>query len=184
MQEPITAGIMPGMLNDTSILTLMPELISPYTKEQLQSHSYDCTLAETILVPSTNQNRSGKWIEHTLCKCSSDRCDYNLRKSEFVLGSTIEYFDLPDDVAGFVCGKSTIGRNGLQVENAGFIDAGFKGNITLELYNMAPWDIALRTPMPICQVIFFKVNKAEIKPYREVGHYQGQHGVTAPVYGI
>src|SRR5687767_5270589 len=54
----------------------------------------------------------------------------------FCLGSTIEKFNMPDDVVGFVVGKSTNAREGLQIEAAGLIDPGFSGFITFELKNL------------------------------------------------
>ncbi|HJQ43095.1 MAG TPA: dCTP deaminase, partial [Jatrophihabitantaceae bacterium] len=57
-----------------------------------------------------------------------------LHPGEFVLGSTLEVVTLPDDLAGRLEGKSSLGRLGLLTHStAGFIDPGFSGHITLEL---------------------------------------------------
>ncbi|MEY3704633.1 MAG: hypothetical protein RLY29_5, partial [Actinomycetota bacterium] len=61
-----------------------------------------------------------------------------LHPGEFVLASTYEVITLPDDIAGRLEGKSSLGRLGLLTHStAGFIDPGFSGHITLELSNVA-----------------------------------------------
>ena len=67
-----------------------------------------------------------------------------LHPGEFVLGSTLEIVTLPDDLAGRLEGKSSLGRLGLLTHStAGFIDPGFNGHITLELSNVANLPITL-----------------------------------------
>ncbi len=67
-----------------------------------------------------------------------------LHPGEFVLGSTLERCSLPDDLAGRLEGKSSLGRLGLLTHStAGFIDPGFSGHITLELSNVANLPITL-----------------------------------------
>src|SRR5437660_2216136 len=61
-----------------------------------------------------------------------------LHPGEFVLGSTLERVKLPDDLVARLEGKSSLGRLGLLIHStAGFVDAGFEGNLTLELSNVA-----------------------------------------------
>ena len=156
------------------------ELIAPYDREQLQPHSYDCTLDNLIKVAHYNAfTKERSWNVHNL-----NDGPLQLDHGQFALGSTIEYFKLPSWLAGFVQGKSSVGRNGLQIENAGLIDAGFEGAITLEFYNMAPWPIELKAGMRICQVHFNKVESPQIKHYNKTGHYNGQKGPTEAAYSL
>jgi dCTP deaminase len=60
-------------------------------------------------------------------------------------------------IAADVCGKSSLARLGLVVENAGFIDPGFCGTITLELYNQEKYPILLKKEMLIAQLRFYLV---------------------------
>jgi len=155
-------------------------LISPFNFNLLQPHSYDCTLESIVKLAMYNpDNDTAYWLEE-----SCDKADLILQPRAFALASTREYFNLPQDIVGFVQGKSSIGRNGLQIENAGLIDAGFDGSITLELYNMAPWPIKLRAGMPICQIHFTKVEAPLYKNYSKTGHYNGQRGPTEAVYTL
>ena len=106
-----------------------------------------------------------------------------LHPGEFVLGSTLEIVTLPDDLAGRLEGKSSLGRLGLLTHStAGFIDPGFNGHITLELSNVANLPIMLWPGMKIGQLCFFRLSSAAEFPYGsgEYGNrYQGQRGPTA-----
>lgn len=88
---------------------------------------------------------------------------------------------MPDHVVGFVIGKSTNAREGLQIEAAGLIDPGFWGHITLELKNLHHEDlINLEIGDAIGQVYFVYVDQPVDVPYGPANgnHYQGQFGVT------
>ncbi len=90
----------------------------------------------------------------------------------FLLATTQEYMKLPSNITAFVEGRSSIGRVGLFVQNAGWIDPGFEGKITLELYNANSLPIKLKSGIRICQIVFSKIDKAAKNPYK--GKYQGQ----------
>ena len=105
-----------------------------------------------------------------------------LHPGEFVLGSTLEVVTLPDDLAGRLEGKSSLGRLGLLTHStAGFIDPGFTGHITLELSNVANLPIMLWPGMKIGQLCLFRLTSAAEHPYGSAiygSRYQGQRGPT------
>jgi dCTP deaminase len=105
-----------------------------------------------------------------------------LHPNEFVLGQTLEWVELPDDLVARIEGKSSLGRLGLLIHStAGYVDPGWKGNLTLELSNVANLPIALYRGMKIGQISFFKMSSAVERPYgsRELGSkYQGQSSPT------
>jgi dCTP deaminase len=105
-----------------------------------------------------------------------------LHPGEFVLGSTLECCTLPDDLAGRLEGKSSLGRLGLLTHStAGFIDPGFSGHITLELSNVANLPITLWPGMKIGQLCLLRLTSPAEHPYgsASVGSkYQGQRGPT------
>jgi dCTP deaminase len=105
-----------------------------------------------------------------------------LHPGEFVLGSTLELCTLPDDLAGRLEGKSSLGRLGLLTHStAGFIDPGFSGHITLELSNVANLPITLWPGMKIGQLCLLRLTSPAEHPYgsAKVGSkYQGQRGPT------
>lgn len=109
-----------------------------------------------------------------------------LHPGEFVLGSTLERIGIPDDLVGRLEGKSSLGRLGLLIHStAGFVDAGFDGNITLELSNVANLPITVYPGMKIGQISFLKMTTDADLPYGSgaVGSkYQGQRGPTPSRY--
>ena len=105
-----------------------------------------------------------------------------LHPGEFVLGSTYEVITLPDDIAGRLEGKSSLGRLGLLTHStAGFIDPGFSGHVTLELSNVANLPIKLWPGMKIGQLALFRLSSPAEHPYGSSvygSRYQGQRGPT------
>jgi dCTP deaminase len=106
-----------------------------------------------------------------------------LHPGEFVLASTYEIITLPDDIAGRLEGKSSLGRLGLLTHStAGFIDPGFSGHITLELSNVANLPVKLFPGMKIGQLCLIKLSSPADHPYGSAvyaSRYQGQRGPTA-----
>ncbi len=99
-----------------------------------------------------------------------------IEPGEFVLARTLEYIVFPKNIAGYIMGRSSIGRLGLFVENAGWIDPGFEGTLTLELVNASSHKIKLYPGMRIAQLIFFKLSDEPELGYseRKDSKYKGQ----------
>jgi dCTP deaminase len=65
---------------------------------------------------------------------------------------------------------------GLFIQNAGWVDPGFEGNITLELFNANRLPLRLASGRRICQIVFAFMDQATRRPY--AGKYQGQRGTV------
>lgn len=82
--------------------------------------------------------------------------------------------------------NSSLGRLGLLVHaTAGFVDAGFRGHLTLELSNVATLPITIYPRMRIGQLAFFQLSEAAEHPYGSAelrSKYQGQREPTASRY--
>ena len=134
--------------------------------------SVDFRLGDQYLLPNPELEISlGKELPYRKTVASS----FLLLPRQFCLATTEEWVELPEDVAAFVSGRSSIGRLGLQVQNAGFIDAGFMGQITLELANQTPFPIRLQAGVRICQIVFMQQLRKSREPYS--GKYLAQVGV-------
>lgn len=94
---------------------------------------------------------------------------------EFMLATTMEWIRVPICAAAFVQGRSSIGRAALTVQNAGFVDPGFTGHITLELKNEGPVPIMLYPGYPVTQLVYMEADDVS-KPYD--GKYVGQVEAT------
>ncbi len=93
----------------------------------------------------------------------------------FVLGTTIEKITLPANISAFVEGRSSIGRTGLFIQNAGWIDPGYSGRITLQMYNSNPLPIKIRKGRRVCQIVFCMMDQEVENAYS--GKYQGEESV-------
>ena len=149
--------------------------IGPLTEHSIQPASVDCRLGtDFLLVDDTNMHviSMGEQIQYRRIEGES----IILPAHSFLLATTMEYVKLPHDITAFVEGRSSIGRMGLFIQNAGWVDPGFEGQITLELYNANSLPIRLEAGRRICQLVFCKMDRAALAPYR--GKYQGQRKST------
>lgn len=142
----------------------------------IQPASFDITVGNSFTVVSNVTNNGiiefDTPIEYKTMECDS----YLLLPKQFVLATTNEYFMLPDNITAFVEGRSSIGRLGLFIQNAGWVDPGFEGQITLELFNASNFAINIKSGTRVGQLVFAKMDHNAEKPYR--GKYQGQTGAT------
>jgi|TARA_B100001105_G_scaffold35996_1_gene25385 dCTP deaminase len=103
-----------------------------------------------------------------------------LHPGEFVLGSTSERVAVPDDLVARLEGKSSLGRLGLLIHStAGYVDAGWDGQLTLEFSNVANLPITLYPGMKIGQISFMRMTSPADRPYGSDGlgsKYRGQDG--------
>jgi len=107
-----------------------------------------------------------------------------IRPGDFILGRTHELITLPDNIAASIEGKSSLARIGLVIHSTGgWIDAGFRGTITLELSNVNKRAIKLTHMMPIGQIVFHRISSAAV-PYnnRTEAKYMGQIDATTSRY--
>ena len=160
--------------------------LEPYDEELIQPSSIDVRLDRYFRVfDNTKYTHIDPAVQQddltTLVEPQGDD-PFVLHPGEFVLGSTLEVVTLPDDLAGRLEGKSSLGRLGLLTHStAGWIDPGFTGHITLELSNVANLPITLWPGMKIGQLCLFRLATPSEHPYGSAvygSRYQGQRGPT------
>lgn len=149
--------------------------IAPLDRSQIQPASVDIRLGNTFSIvedfPDGIVTMDNQIAYKTI---TADR--YVLMPGQFVLATTMEYFKLPDNLTAFVEGRSSLGRMGLFIQNAGWVDPGFEGEITLELFNANKCAIELKAGRRVGQLVFAEMDKPALHPYN--GKYQGQKGAT------
>ncbi|MCS4542035.1 MAG: dCTP deaminase [Euryarchaeota archaeon] len=101
-----------------------------------------------------------------------------LHPNQTILASTLEWIELSPYIAGKIDGRSSVGRLQVRVQNAGWIDPAFRGNITLELKNDGLVPVKLYPGMRICQLRLWQSDKPCERPYR--GKYQDSKGTVGP----
>jgi dCTP deaminase len=164
--------------------------IRPYDPRDLQPSSVDLHLDRSFRVFRNNRYafidvRAPQPDLTELLRVDDDE-PFILHPGEFVLGQTLEWVELPVDLVARLEGKSSLGRLGLLIHStAGYVDPGWRGNLTLELSNVANLPIALYYGMKIGQISFFKMSSPVDRPYgsKDLGSkYQGQSEPTASAF--
>ena len=157
-------------------------VVDPLGEGCIQPASVDVHLSDQILV---FRNSMRPYID--IRKDMSDLTEmvkttydepFILHPREFVLGSTLENIEVPDDLVARIEGKSSLGRIGLLIHStAGYVDTGWKGRLTLELSNVSNLPITLYHGMKIGQISFLRLTSPAERLYGspELGSkYQGQ----------
>ena len=181
------------VLSDVTIRRLLDEgriEVEPYDDSLMQPSSLDVRVDRYFRVFRNSRypyiDVKQEQEELTELVEIDDETPFILHPGEFVLGSTLERVRLPDDLVARLEGKSSLGRLGLLIHStAGYVDPGWKGNLTLELSNVANLPIALYYGMKIGQISFFKMSSPVDRPYGspELGSkYQGQSEPTASAF--
>ncbi len=149
--------------------------VSPLAGDSIQPASIDCRLGDHFLVVEDRQMQTIDLSSEIIYR-EIQGSSITIPPHSFLLATTMEYVRLPNDLTAFVEGRSSIGRIGLFIQNAGWVDPGFEGQITLELYNANSLPIRLEAGRRICQLVFCRMDQAAAMPYK--GKYQGQTNAT------
>lgn len=157
---------------------------APDLKTQLGSCSIDLRLGNTFLVFESGvhgvidprKNAAKEFTKEIIVKKGDA---FIIQPGDFVLGTTIESVEVPDDLTGRLEGRSSIGRLGIVIHStAANIECGFRGHITLELANMGKLPVALYPDMRICSISFEQLSSPADVPYykKKSAKYVGQKG--------
>jgi dCTP deaminase len=182
-----------AVLSDGTIRRLVDEgriRIDPWDPQMVQPASVDLKLGPSFRVfhnhrlPAIDLAEPPQGVtEHVRME---DGQSFVIHPGEFVLGTTAESVEMPDDLVARIEGKSSLGRLGLIVHaTAGFVDPGFKGNLTLEITNLTRVPIVLWPGKPIAQLSFMALDRPAERPYGhpDLGsHYHGQVDATESRY--
>ena len=160
-------------------------IITPFDLSSIQPASYDVRLGNEIRIYRNITNayldvrdNPRNFMELVRIKKGDPMI---LHPREFVLGTTIERVKIPRDLIARLDGKSSLGRLGIIIHaTAGYIDPGFRGNLTLEMTNVSNIPIALYPGMKIGQVSFMRLETPSEIPYGKPrgSKYQNQKGPT------
>jgi len=181
------------VLSDRTIRRLLEEgriRIDPYDESLVQPSSVDVRVDRFFRVfhnaryPFIDVKEPQEELTE-LVEIADDQ-PFILHPGEFVLGSTLERLQLPDDLVARLEGKSSLGRLGLLIHStAGFVDPGWDGHVTLELSNVANLPITIYYGMKIGQLSFVQLSEPAERPYGTDAlgsKYQGQQGPTPSRY--
>ena len=179
------------MLSNVNIKDALREgliRIDGLQESAIQPASVDLHLAKEFIIPREHYEWGG-WAQDPYKQEDIDVAfgsvhnwdEFVLGSLEFALAATSEVVCLGNEIAAEVSGKSSLARLGLVVHvTAGFIDPGFEGPITLELFNCSPNAILLTPGMPIAQLVFTRLDTPASPGY--AGKYVGATGPQVSMY--
>ena len=166
------------ILSDQSMRSLLKtkELeVTPLNKGAIQSASIDlCLGSEFALLKYWSKMEILNFTsppEYLMVPAE----EFVIPPQSFILGTTLETIKLPSNITAFLEGRSSIGRMGLFIQNAGWVAPGFNGQITLELFNANTMPIRVKSKHRICQIVLCKMDQMPQNTYQ--GKYQNQKGV-------
>jgi dCTP deaminase len=89
---------------------------------------------------------------------------------------TLEKVEMPSTIRGIPFLKTKWARKGL-ILSPGVVDAGFKGQLNLSIFNSSENTIHLTPGEKIAQLIFDKINPPEKTYAARSGNYQNQNKI-------
>ena len=158
LHENVNAASIDIRIGNTLLVEIPPELSGSPTIIDLEAK--ECPLMEEITIGSGG---------------------YILTPGQFVLASSVETFNLPDNISGQFILRSSMARAGLNHLMAGWADAGFHGaNLTFEFHNVNQYhNLLIKPGMRVGQMIFVEHEDVGDQSYAKKGNYNGQQGATA-----
>jgi dCTP deaminase len=174
-----------SLLSHNELVELVESGVINAPIENINAASIDLTLCKTIMRQSWRCNNVVDLANKEnidLKKVEMDESGYVIEPGQFILASTVEWFDLSkrDDVSAEYKLKSSMARNGLSHLLAGFADSGWSGNLTLEFHNVSNQPLLIRPGMKCGQMLFFRhAPVPQHASYATKGQYCNQQGVTA-----
>jgi dCTP deaminase len=174
------------ILSDTTIRKYLAEnkiVILPTLEEKdIRPIGVRLHLGEGILIPVPGQTvdlGEVSDIRYDEQKISSE--GYRLKSGDFILGTTLERFQVPTDIVGMLDGRSTYARLGLSIHcTSQMADGNFHepGSTVLEIKNNGLFEIILRVGIPIAMLSFFELSEPVTQT--DSFKYKGQVSVLAP----
>lgn len=151
-------------------------MVSPFDSTLINPASLDVRLGPTLLIESVEERQ---FVPVDISRSTAES-PYLLVPGQFVLGSTIEKFFLPNDIAAQFMLKSSRAREGLEHLLAGYCDPGWSGSVlTLELHNSRQLhSVGLWAGMLIGQMVFHRLSEPVERSYLETGRYNDDTEVT------
>ena len=161
------------ILSDRDILELLEKgkiKIEPFEISQLGPASVDLSLSNRWwrFKKGFKKIDLEKPWEHYMESFVADKVE--IKPKELILGITQEKITLPDDIMGFLEGRSRFARIGLSVHiTSSLLHPGVDNHQVLEIMNNSPYPIVLKKGLRISQLVLIKLNSPTTKPYKKFG---------------
>lgn len=160
--------------------------IEPFEPDLVQPNSLDIRLGNHFLWYLGGEEVIDPYQSGTISEKTEEMHADSivLQPGQFMLAETLEVVELPDNIVASIEGKSSIARLGVELhQTGGWIDAGFRGSITLEMCNVNQRPVKMYAGMPVGQLVFYTTERAE-RPYnlKADAKYMDQRQATLSRY--
>jgi len=153
--------------------------VEPLSDEQIQPSSIDLTLSGEIQRLVGDEHIR---IDEDTPSYETEYCDeyITVAPNDCVLATTNETIAVSADIDAEIKGRSSLGRLFLVPHTAGYVDAGYSGEITLEIVNHSTNTYELPVGMRVAQIVFNELSTTASNPYNERADskYADQSGPT------
>jgi dCTP deaminase len=180
-----------GLLTDAEIHKLAQSgMIDPFCPQQIRekddkrvisyglgSSGYDIRLGQSFMQLSPQERLDPKNIDMDAWVKTETNKPFWLAGNNFILGESVEIFDIPEDVTAIALGKSKLARCGIFV-NITPLEPGWKGILTIEVANLGESPVLIYPLEGIAQLLFYRMEKRPYITYEDRnGVYQNQKGI-------
>ncbi len=149
-------------------------VIEPFEQGQIQPASVDLRIAgEMLRIKPGAAGEIAFEKEQEYERREAD--EITIPPRTHVLVRTLEHIELPNDVGGMTKLRSSLSRVGLVMNNAGWVDPGFKGTLTLSVFNSNGCPLRIAKGARFVQLVLMRL-EGESAGY--AGRYKGQKQVT------
>ncbi|HXX55022.1 MAG TPA: dCTP deaminase [Methanoregula sp.] len=160
--------------------------IDPFDPTLIQPNSIDIRLGNHFVWYRKSRDVIDPYDSHTVSSGIEEATAdfFVIEPGAFILARTLEAITLPDNIVATIEGKSSIARLGVTLhQTGGWIDAGFRGTITLEMANVNTRPVKVYAGMPIGQLVFYTTERAQM-PYdrKKDAKYLDQRQATLSRY--
>jgi len=174
-----------SLISYTQLLHLVHTGVIDAKPENINGASIDITIGDRILVERNTvigsvidlKEKESLNMKEVLILSEG----YLLLPGDFILASSAETFNLPNNIAAEYKLKSSLARSGLQHLMAGWCDPGWSNSkLTLELTNVTQYhSLIIKPGMKIGQMVFFSCEPVPSdQSYAVKGQYNSQETVT------
>lgn len=165
-------------------------MITPFVDKQktdgklsygLSSYGYDVRLAPEFKIFTNVHNAVVDPKSFSVDSFDDKTGDYCIiPPNGFMLGRTVESFNMPENAFAICIGKSTYARCGIIV-NTTPIEPGSSGYVVLELSNTTPLPVKVYANEGVSQFLFFTSEQKPMTTYSsKAGKYLNQREIVLP----
>ncbi len=181
-----------GFMPDWAIIQMIKEgiigidpLREGIWEENMGPVTIDFHLGRRVLIPQKQDDKVIKVKQGILLEDHKEKFlkpgeEIYIKAGAFIIAEVQERLRLPNDVIGFLDGKSSLARLGVVVHlTAGRFDPGWDNIPVLEFKNSSENGVEIPEGWPVCAFLYYRMMAEVDRPYGVRGRYVGAEGIQS-----